>query len=333
MPENPRKAAALLLVGALILMVAFATSYVGAFHDPTPRQLPVALVGTAAQAQQLNALDGKPLDVRAVARSRGRAAPARRPRGLRRLRREREPPVRRVGGQPRGGDGARADRQPHAGGPGAAGGAGAGRQAAGRERPERHVAVLRRDRVGVRRLLRGRAARDGRRQPQLLAQPGGAARGRARRVRRGRQPAHAARRAGRLRRARRPVPRAVGGGCADRVRHRRGVQWAAGAGRDGRHRARDPAVRHPRQPGRRRRLRAAAAARLLGHGRRPAPARRGRRPGPQRAVLRRRARARPDRRAARVGAARRGSSRSGAAAATTSREQAEIEAAAAAAAA
>ena len=66
MPENPRKAAALLLVGALILMVAFATSYVGAFHDPTPRQMPVALVGTAAQAQQLNALEGKPLDVRAV---------------------------------------------------------------------------------------------------------------------------------------------------------------------------------------------------------------------------------------------------------------------------
>jgi hypothetical protein len=66
MPENPRKAAALLLVGALILMVAFATSYVGAFHDPTPRQMPVALVGTAAQAQQLNALDGQPLDVRAV---------------------------------------------------------------------------------------------------------------------------------------------------------------------------------------------------------------------------------------------------------------------------
>lgn len=67
MPENPRKAAALLLVGALILMVAFATSYVGAFHDPTPHRVPVALVGTAAQAQQLNALSGRPLDVRAVA--------------------------------------------------------------------------------------------------------------------------------------------------------------------------------------------------------------------------------------------------------------------------
>lgn len=67
MPENPRKAAALLLAGALILMVAFATSYVGAFHDPTPRHMPVALVGTAAQAQQLNDLEGQPLDVRAVA--------------------------------------------------------------------------------------------------------------------------------------------------------------------------------------------------------------------------------------------------------------------------
>lgn len=67
MPESPRKAAALLLVGALILMVAFATSYVGAFHEPKPRQMPVALVGTAQQAQQLNALDGRPLDVHAVA--------------------------------------------------------------------------------------------------------------------------------------------------------------------------------------------------------------------------------------------------------------------------
>lgn len=66
MPENPRKAAALLLVGALILMVAFATSYVGAFHDPTPRKMPVALVGTAEQAAQLNALEGQPLEVRAV---------------------------------------------------------------------------------------------------------------------------------------------------------------------------------------------------------------------------------------------------------------------------
>ncbi len=66
MPENPRTAAGLLLAGALILMVAFAASYVGAFHDPTPRHMPVALVGTAEQARQLNALDGQPLDVRAV---------------------------------------------------------------------------------------------------------------------------------------------------------------------------------------------------------------------------------------------------------------------------
>jgi hypothetical protein len=67
MPKTPFNAAAVLLVGALILMVAFATSYVGAFHDPTPRHMPVALVGTAAQAQQLNQLPGAPLDVRAVA--------------------------------------------------------------------------------------------------------------------------------------------------------------------------------------------------------------------------------------------------------------------------
>ncbi len=47
-------------------MVAFATSYVGAFHDPTPRKMPVALVGTAQQAEQLNDIQGQPLEVHAV---------------------------------------------------------------------------------------------------------------------------------------------------------------------------------------------------------------------------------------------------------------------------
>ncbi len=130
MPENPRKAAALLLVGALILMVAFATSYVGAFHDPTPRRMPVALVGTAAQAQQLNGLPGEPLDVRAVAdrETALRLLDDREIYGV--YDAEREPALRRLGGQPGGGDGARADRQPRARVAGSSGRAGAGRQAA-----------------------------------------------------------------------------------------------------------------------------------------------------------------------------------------------------------
>ncbi len=52
----------------MFLMVAFVTSYIGAFHDPTPRRLPVALVAPTAHAQQmaarLNGLPGRPLSVR-----------------------------------------------------------------------------------------------------------------------------------------------------------------------------------------------------------------------------------------------------------------------------
>ena len=62
---------ALLVVGVLLLQLGFVLSYVGAFHAPTPREIPVAVVapvGTAQQvAQQLNALDGDPLDVHVVA--------------------------------------------------------------------------------------------------------------------------------------------------------------------------------------------------------------------------------------------------------------------------
>jgi hypothetical protein len=42
--------------------VAFAFSYVGAFHDPTPHQVPIAVVGPPAVAEQLDALPGDPLD-------------------------------------------------------------------------------------------------------------------------------------------------------------------------------------------------------------------------------------------------------------------------------
>ena len=58
------KAVALVLVPALVLMLAFAFFYVGAFHEPTPHQVPVAVVGPPAAAVQLNRLPGDPLDAR-----------------------------------------------------------------------------------------------------------------------------------------------------------------------------------------------------------------------------------------------------------------------------
>jgi len=47
-------------------MLAFAFSYVGAFHDPTPHQVPISVVGPPALAEQLNGLPGDPLDARQV---------------------------------------------------------------------------------------------------------------------------------------------------------------------------------------------------------------------------------------------------------------------------
>src|SRR6478735_2724006 len=58
------KAVAIVLFPALVLMLAFAFSYVGAFHDPTPHHVPVAVVGPPAVATQLNQLPGEPLDTR-----------------------------------------------------------------------------------------------------------------------------------------------------------------------------------------------------------------------------------------------------------------------------
>jgi len=58
------KAVALALLPALVLMLAFAFFYVGALHDPTPHQVPVAVVGPAAAVVQLNKLPGDPLDAR-----------------------------------------------------------------------------------------------------------------------------------------------------------------------------------------------------------------------------------------------------------------------------
>jgi hypothetical protein len=61
------KAVALVLVPALVLMLAFAFFSVGAFHDPTPHHVPVAIVGPSAVALQLNLLPGDRLDARHAA--------------------------------------------------------------------------------------------------------------------------------------------------------------------------------------------------------------------------------------------------------------------------
>jgi ABC-2 family transporter protein len=66
------KAVALVLLPALVLMLAFAFSYVGAFHEPTPHNVPIAVAGPPAVTAQLDALPGDPLDAR-QASSRGDA--------------------------------------------------------------------------------------------------------------------------------------------------------------------------------------------------------------------------------------------------------------------
>ncbi|THA80023.1 DUF3533 domain-containing protein [Streptomyces sp. A0592] len=63
--------AALLVLGVLVLQLAFITSYIGAFHHPKPSEIPIAVTAPAAQvaersAQQLGALPGDPLDPRVV---------------------------------------------------------------------------------------------------------------------------------------------------------------------------------------------------------------------------------------------------------------------------
>src|SRR6185503_6601254 len=58
------RAVALVLLPATVLMLAFAFSYVGAFHDPRPHNVPVAVVGPPAVAAQLDRLPGDPLDAR-----------------------------------------------------------------------------------------------------------------------------------------------------------------------------------------------------------------------------------------------------------------------------
>ncbi|MBT3149396.1 DUF3533 domain-containing protein [Streptomyces sp. CHD11] len=62
--------ATILLFGVLILEIAFVVSFIGAFHSPRPRDLPLAVVAPG-QAQtrliaELNSLPGAPLEARAA---------------------------------------------------------------------------------------------------------------------------------------------------------------------------------------------------------------------------------------------------------------------------
>ncbi|MFJ7156847.1 DUF3533 domain-containing protein [Streptomyces sp. NPDC101118] len=63
--------AALLVIGVLALQLAFIASYIGAFHQPKPHEIKLAVVTPAAQitdqaVQRLDALPGDPLDASAV---------------------------------------------------------------------------------------------------------------------------------------------------------------------------------------------------------------------------------------------------------------------------
>ncbi|MGK5733847.1 DUF3533 domain-containing protein, partial [Streptomyces sp. URMC 124] len=62
--------AAVLVIGALVLQLAFIASYVGAFHDPRPREVALGLVAPrpigAQLEERLDRLPGRPLDVRTV---------------------------------------------------------------------------------------------------------------------------------------------------------------------------------------------------------------------------------------------------------------------------
>ncbi|MGW1074559.1 DUF3533 domain-containing protein [Streptomyces sp. NPDC002537] len=63
--------AALLVIGTLVLQLAFITSYVGAFHSPKPKDIALGVVAPVQLSEQLveqlAALPGEPLDSSAVA--------------------------------------------------------------------------------------------------------------------------------------------------------------------------------------------------------------------------------------------------------------------------
>jgi len=63
-PAPSPRAVTLVLLPATVLMLAFAFFYVGAFHDPTPHRVPIAVVAPPSVAAQLGRVPGGPLDVR-----------------------------------------------------------------------------------------------------------------------------------------------------------------------------------------------------------------------------------------------------------------------------
>ncbi|MDI3388823.1 DUF3533 domain-containing protein [Streptomyces sp. B-S-A8] len=61
----------LLVIGVLLVQLAFIASYIGAFHKPAPHRIPIAVTGPNAQVteqavERLRALPGEPLKPRAV---------------------------------------------------------------------------------------------------------------------------------------------------------------------------------------------------------------------------------------------------------------------------
>ncbi|MGA5086898.1 ABC transporter permease [Streptomyces pseudogriseolus] len=60
--------AALVMLGVLVLELAFVVSYIGAFHSPTPERIPVAVVAPEAERRavidRLNGIPGEPLSGR-----------------------------------------------------------------------------------------------------------------------------------------------------------------------------------------------------------------------------------------------------------------------------
>ncbi|MEU6081075.1 DUF3533 domain-containing protein [Streptomyces sp. NPDC047108] len=63
--------AALLITGVLLLQLAFIASYIGAFHDPSPHRIPIAVAAPEqirdTAAERLGSLPGEPLEVTAEA--------------------------------------------------------------------------------------------------------------------------------------------------------------------------------------------------------------------------------------------------------------------------
>ncbi|MFD4183049.1 hypothetical protein [Rhodococcus sp. NPDC058514] len=72
---SPRQILVAVVLGVLLLQLGFITSYVAAFHQPTPRDIPIAVIAEAGLpdgidqqvADDLNGIDGHPVDARLAA--------------------------------------------------------------------------------------------------------------------------------------------------------------------------------------------------------------------------------------------------------------------------